>query len=131
MKYHIKGENIDFICEGKKAIGKVWDPVMGTLEFEITYNEDCSARSGTLKHGLLKLILKDKRTKVTDEYVQYEGEVSSNLGFHQTTCYRLYRDSYVEVPSGGEGSIKGKATITPRFSEEDWARLRGIPLPDL
>ena len=131
MKYQIIGKDREFEWEWetRKTCGKMWDqPLVGTLNFEITFNEDFSARDGILrpaKMKFLKLKLKEERKKITSDYVEYEGTVTG-LGQHRTTKHRIYRDTYAEVLSGGEeGTLERKATITPMLSEENWKKLQG------
>jgi len=131
MKHNVTGEDRDFKWDwdSHKTYGKMWNqPLVGTLNFEITFNEDFSAREGVLrpeKMRFLKLKLREERKEITPDYVQYEGIVTG-LGQHRTTRHKIYRDAYAEVLSGGEeGTLERKATITPPLTEGEWQELSG------
>ena len=129
MKHHDLGEDRDFEWEGNKTWGKMFkQPVVGTLNFEVFFNEDFSETEGVLrplKMKFIKLKLAEKRTDVTPEYVEYQGMVRG-ADQRRNTCHRIYRNSYVEVLSGGEeGTLERKAAISPSLSEEEWKKLRG------
>ncbi len=129
MKHHVVGENMDFEWENNKMDGRTWDqPVVDSLIFAIEFNEDFSIREGTLtpkKMKFLKLRIKEERKKVTDDYVEYIGAVTT-FGQRIETCHRIYKDAFVEIltKKNGEKDEK-KATITPELSDEEWKKIRG------
>jgi hypothetical protein len=113
MKHHVLGEDRDFEWEGNKTWGKLFkQPVVGTLNFEVSFNEDFSEREGVLrplKMKFLKLRLSEKRTNVTPEYVEYQGLVR-----------------------GGALSTEYTEILTSRFflevKKEPWSEKQPFPL---